>query len=85
MRTRQQEGAWVSNPALMDATVQWLAMTSPEQPAKTWDLLRDAVRDGWQSIDRRLEASGPLYPDRFHLREANRRLAAHCGRGRMGR
>jgi transposase len=74
----QQEGARVSDPALLDATVKWLAATHPEQPANTWDVLRDAVRDGWQSIDRRLEDSGPLHPERFRLREANERVAAHC-------
>ena len=81
MLKRQQEGAWVSDPALVDATVQWLATTYLEQPAKVWNLLRD----GWESIDRRLEASGPLRPDRFNLREAYERLAVHFGRGRMGR
>jgi len=45
MLKRQQEGAWVSAPALVDATVQWLAATHPEQPAKTRDLLRDVIRD----------------------------------------
>jgi hypothetical protein len=85
MLKRQQEGARVSDPAMVDATVQWLATTHPEQPTKTWGLLRDEVRDGWQSIDRRLEDSGPLHPERFSLRDANERLAAYYGRGRMGR
>ena len=85
LRTRQQEGAWISDSALVGTSVQWLAAAYPEQPAKPWDLLRDAVREGWQRIDRRLEASGPLHPDRFTLREANERLAAHVGRGRLGR
>ena len=85
MLKRQQEGAWVSDPALVEATVQRLAVAYPEQPAKTWELLRDAVREGWQSVDRRLEASGPLHPDRFNLREANERVTAHFGRGRRER
>ena len=85
MLTRQQEGAWISDPALVDATVQWLATAYPEQPAKTWDLLRDTVRDGWQSIDQRLQAFGPLHPDRGNLREANQSVSAHFGRGRRGR
>jgi hypothetical protein len=85
MLKRQQEGIRVSDPALVDASVEWLAAAYPEQPTKTWDLLRNAVRDGWESIDRRLQASGPLHPERFNLREANERLAVHAGRGRMER
>ena len=30
MLKRQQEGAWVSAPALVEATVQWLGMTHSE-------------------------------------------------------
>jgi len=45
----------------------------------------DTVRDGWQSVDRRLEAFGPLHLDRGNLREANQRVAVHYGRGRRGR
>ena len=85
MLKRQQEGAWVSNPALVGATVQRLAVAYPEQSPKTWDLLRDALWDGWKSIDRRLEASGPLRPNRFALHEAIERVAVHYGRGRRGR
>ena len=65
--------------------MQRLAAAYPEQPARTWELLRTAVQDGWQSIDQRLQASGPLHPDRFSLREANEHLAADYGRGRWER
>jgi len=85
MRKRQQAGAWVSDPALVELTVQRLAVACPEQPARTWELLRTTVRDGWQSIDQRLQAAGPLHPDRFSLREANEHLATYFGRGRWER
>ena len=54
MLKRQQQGASVSDPALVEATIQLLSATHPEQPASTWNLLRDAVRQGWQNVERRL-------------------------------
>jgi hypothetical protein len=33
--------------------IQLLAVSHPDQPASTWNLLRDAVHEGWQSVDRR--------------------------------
>jgi hypothetical protein len=42
--------------------------------ASTWELLRSALDEGSQSLDRRLEQSGPLAPERFRLREVNERL-----------
>jgi len=63
----------------------WPSRTRSSPPQKTWDLLLDALWDGWESIDRRLEASGPLRPDRFALREAIERVAVHYGCGRRGR
>ena len=52
-----------------------LAEACPEEPAETWDLLRTALEEGSQSMDRRLEESGPLQPERFNLVESNERLA----------
>ncbi len=52
MLKRQQQGASVSDPTLVEATIQLLSATHPEQPASTWNLLRDAVREGWQSAGR---------------------------------
>ena len=75
MLKRQQQGAAVSDPALAEATIQLLSATHPEQSASTWNLLRDAVREGWQNVDRRLLEHGPLEPSRFSLQEANERLA----------
>ncbi|MBV9999938.1 MAG: hypothetical protein JO015_12605 [Verrucomicrobia bacterium] len=82
MLKRRQQGAAVNDPALVEATIQLLVATHPDQPASTWDLLRDAVGKGWQSVDRRLEQHGPLQPGRFSLQEANERLAMLARRGR---
>ena len=82
MLKRQQQGATVSDPALVEATIQLLSATHPEQPVSTWNLLRDAVREGWQNVDRRLLEHGPLEPSRFSLQEANERLA-RLSRGRI--
>jgi hypothetical protein len=83
MLKRQQQGATVSDPALVEAMIQVLSATHPEQPASTWSLLRDAVREGWQNVDRRLLEHGPLEPSRFSLQEANERLATLSRRGRI--
>src|SRR6266478_4783089 len=61
-----------------------LAEACPGQSARTWDLLRTVLDEGFQSIDRRLQELGPLQPDRFSLKEANARLselalAGGCG------
>jgi hypothetical protein len=63
MLKRQQQGASVSDPALVEATIQLLSATHPEQPAGPRNLLRDAVREGWQNVDRRLLEHGPLEPE----------------------
>jgi hypothetical protein len=74
MLKRQREGAAMSDPVLREAGIQVLAAACPDQPADTWDMLRTALGEGFQSIDRRLRELGPLQPDRFSLREANARL-----------
>ena len=79
----QQQGASVSDPALVEATIQLLSATHPEQPASTWNLLLDAVREGWQNVDRRLLEHGPLEASRFSLQEANERLATLSRRARI--
>jgi hypothetical protein len=56
----------------------WIGMDSasdPDRPPRRWDILRQALHHGLQSIDRRLEAYGPLEPDHFRLQEANPRWA----------
>ena len=53
------------------------------RPARTWDLLRTTLGDGFQSIDRRLHELGPLQPERFSLQEANGRLSKLAQRRRL--
>jgi hypothetical protein len=61
-------------PAEIESVIGMLAAAHPDQPASTWDVLRSALDEGCQSIDQRLEQSGPLAPERFSLREVNERL-----------
>ena len=49
--------------------------THPDRSASTWEWLRSVLADGAESLDRRLEQSGRLEPERFSLKEANQRLA----------
>jgi len=82
MLKRQREGAAMSDPVRLEVGVQMLAEACPDQPARTWGLLRTALGEGFQSIDRRLKELGPVQPDRFSLQEANERLNALTqGRG----
>jgi hypothetical protein len=82
MLKRQRDGAAMSDPVLVEAGIQRLAEACPDQPARTWDLLRTALDEGFQSIDRRLKELGPVQPDRFSLKEANARLRALAQRWR---
>ena len=75
MLKRQREGAAMSDPVRLEAGIQWLAEAYPGQSARTWELLRTVLGEGFQSIDRRLRELGPLQPDRFSLKEANARLS----------
>jgi hypothetical protein len=75
MLKRQREGARMSDPVLMEASLQMLAAACPDQPIQTWELLRTTLEEGFQSIDRRLQEWGPLEPNRFNLAETNERLA----------
>ena len=65
----------MSDPVRLEAGIQWLAEACPGQSARTWELLRTVLGEGFQSIDRRLRELGPLQPDRFSLKEANARLS----------
>lgn len=84
MLKRQKAGESMGTPAQVEAVVAMLTDAHPDQPPSTWDILHEVVRDGMQSIDRRLENFGPLDPSRFSLKEANQRLATlmHLGRYR---
>jgi Plasmid pRiA4b ORF-3-like protein len=75
MLKRQREGTAMSDPLRLEAGIQMLAEACPGQPADTWDRLRTALGEGFQSIDRRLHELGPLQPERFSLQEANTRLS----------
>jgi Plasmid pRiA4b ORF-3-like protein len=75
MLKRQREGAAMSDPVRLEAGIQMLADACPDQPAGIWDLLRTALGEGFQRVDRRLKELGPVHPDRFSLPEANARLA----------
>jgi hypothetical protein len=70
MLKRQTREAALCNPALREPDE-----ACPQEPAGTWDLLRITLEQGLRSIDRRLEESGPLEPERFNVAEANERLA----------
>jgi len=58
-----------------EAAVEMLAASDPEAPPETWRSYRQILQEGFASIDRRLQEYGPREPERFHLEEANRRLA----------
>ena len=75
MLKRQRAGAMMSDPARLEAGIQILAEACPDTPTEKWDLLRTALGEGFQSIDRRLQELGPLEPERFSLEEANARLS----------
>ena len=74
MLRRQEQREQMCSPAERDALAKLMEDTYPDQPADTWEVLRSALAQGYQSLDRRLEQSGPLQPERFSLREANQRL-----------
>jgi hypothetical protein len=74
MLKRQRSEAALCDPALREAGIQMLAQAYPDAPTETWGLLRTTLEEGLRSIDQRLEGSGPLEPDRFHLATVNERL-----------
>jgi hypothetical protein len=82
MLKRQREGESMGMPAQVEAVIAMLTAAHPDQPASSWDILREAIGDGMRSIDQRLEQYGPLQPHRFSLKEANQRLAKLVERGR---
>ena len=74
MLKRQELREQMCPSAEREAMIGLMAVAHPDQPASTWDVLRDALAQGCQSLDRRLEQCGPLQPEQFSLREANQRL-----------
>ena len=72
---RQRMGEAMCTPVQMEAVVGMLAASDPKAPPETWRSYRQILQEGFASIDGRLQEYGPLEPERFHLEEANRRLA----------
>src|ERR1039457_6867781 len=73
---RQKQGEAMCAPVQMEALLEVLAASDPEAQGDTWQSpLREALNEGLESIDRRLQEYGPLEPERFRLEEANQRLA----------
>ena len=85
MLKRQEEGSIIGDPASIEAGIQLMIANHPEQPAAIWDTLREALKDGLQSIDRRLAKSGPLHPHRFRLKEVSERLTQFVEQRRFWR
>ena len=75
MLKRQRMGEAMCTPVQMEAVLEMLATSDPEAPPETWRSYRQILKEGFASIDRRLEEYGPLEPERFNLEEANQRLA----------
>jgi Plasmid pRiA4b ORF-3-like protein len=75
MLKRQQMGERMFELAQVETAIGVLAAAHPDRPASTWELLRSVLADSAESLDRRLEQSGRLEPERFNLKEANARLA----------
>ena len=83
MLKRQKQGAAMCTTVQMEAVIGMLSAADPEQPASTWQMLRQALNDGFRSIDRRLQEYGPLEPECFSLQEANQRLTKRLERMRF--
>jgi pRiA4b ORF-3-like protein len=75
MLKRQEVGEEMFPRAEVETVIRMLTVANPDGPASTWDVLRDVIAKSRVSLDRRLEESGPLTPERFSLLEANERLA----------
>ena len=83
MLKRQEQGESMCTPAQVESVIGMLSAADPDRTPSSWDILRQVLDDGFQSIDRRLQRYGPLDPDRFNLQEANQRLAKVVERGRF--
>jgi len=75
MRKRQRMGEAMGTPVQIEAVLGVWTASDPEAPPETWRCYRQILQEGFASIDRRLQAYGPLEPERFRLEEANQRLA----------
>src|ERR1035438_74115 len=59
MLKRQKQGEAMCTPVQMEAVIGMLAASDPDEPDSIWQTLRQALDDGFQSIDRRLKEYGP--------------------------
>jgi hypothetical protein len=75
MLKRQEMGEQMFPPGEEETVISMLTASRPDGPASTWEVLRDVIAQSGVSLDRRLEESGLLLPERFSLLEANERLA----------
>ena len=75
MLKRQRTGEAMCTPVQMEAVLGVLAASNPEAPPETWRCYREMLKEGFVSMDRRLQEYGPLEPERFSLEEAHQRLA----------
>lgn len=85
MLRRQASGAEVSDPDAIAASVQMLSEAYPDESNINWQFLEEVVNEGWESVEERLERSGPLTPTRFSLKETNERLELLTQRRRWWR
>jgi hypothetical protein len=76
MLKRQAVGSQISDPATIAASVKLLAQVYRDELDIDWQFLEEVVTTGWQSVEERLERTGPLTPTRFSRKEANERLAS---------
>ena len=83
MLKRQEETA-ISDPDAISASIDLLSAAYPDETIN-WQFLEEVVKDGWRSVEQRLERSGPLTPLRFSLKETNERLALLMQRGSVWR
>ncbi|MGD1076360.1 MAG: hypothetical protein ABR903_09855, partial [Thermodesulfovibrionales bacterium] len=70
MLKRQEEGSLINDSFTVEASIQLLIANHPEQPAAIWDSVREGLKDGLQSIDRRLAESGPCNQTDFVSRKS---------------
>jgi hypothetical protein len=75
-------GEAMCTPVQREAAVGRWAASDPQAPPETGRCYRQILQEGFASIDGRLQEHGPREPERFHLEEANRRLAVHGAEAR---
>ena len=56
---RPKQGESMCTPAQVESWIGRYSASDPDRPPSSWDILRKALHDGFQSIDRPLEEYGP--------------------------